>query len=78
MSSHFGGHVNVSGRWPGVLNALGMPSHYLTGKHTPCPICGGKDRFRFLDTGGRGTFICNQCGDGNGFTLVMWWKGVTF
>ncbi|MDI5829610.1 hypothetical protein MJN51_36035, partial [Salmonella enterica subsp. enterica serovar Kentucky] len=34
-------------------------------RHAPCPACGGKDRFRF-DDNGRGSFICNQCGAGDG------------
>jgi putative DNA primase/helicase len=58
------------------LQRLGMPSSYLTGKHSPCPMCGGKDRFRFIDTNGHGTYICSQCGGGNGFTLIQKWKGV--
>ncbi|MCP9841645.1 hypothetical protein KBY93_13540 [Synechococcus sp. J7-Johnson] len=33
----------------------------LDGKHHPCPVCGGTDRFRFDDLDGRGTWLCNQC-----------------
>lgn len=40
-------------------------------KHQPCPICGGDDRFRCDDKGGRGTWICNNCGAGDGFELVQ-------
>lgn len=50
----------------------------LNGKHQACPICGGKDRFRFDDKDGRGTYYCNNCGAGDGFALVMGVKGVTF
>ena len=35
------------GRWQGILPAIGVSSQYLTGKHGPCPMCGGKDRFRW-------------------------------
>ncbi|MFX4842739.1 primase-helicase zinc-binding domain-containing protein, partial [Acinetobacter baumannii] len=35
----------------------------------PCPACGGTDRFRF-DDNGRGSFICNQCGAGDGLDLI--------
>ena len=35
-----------------------------------CPMCGGKDRFRFDDKGGRGTWICSQCGAGDEIELV--------
>ncbi len=57
-------------RWPGILAALGVPSKALRNKHGPCPMCGGKDRFRFDDKGGRGTWICSQCGAGDGIELV--------
>jgi len=57
------------GHWPSVLEALGIvvPSGR---KHGPCPACGGKDRFRLDDKEGRGTFICNECGAGDGLDLV--------
>lgn len=63
------------GRWPGILTALGVPAKALRNKHGPCPVCGGKDRFRFDDKGGNGTFICSQCGAGNGVKLVQMLKG---
>ena len=56
--------------WQGILGNLGI-SGSLKNKHQPCPCCGGKDRFRFDDKDGYGTFICNQCGAGDGFRLVM-------
>ncbi|WP_270664523.1 MULTISPECIES: DUF927 domain-containing protein [unclassified Aeromonas] len=57
------------GHWPELLAAVGIdtPSR---GKHGPCPACGGKDRFRLDDKGGRGTWICSQCGNGDGLDLV--------
>lgn len=57
------------GHWPDLLAGLGLdiPRH---GKHGPCPACGGKDRFRLDDKEGRGTFICSQCGAGDGLDLV--------
>ena len=45
-------------RWAGGAGSspsLGVPAKALTNRHGPCPICGGKDRFRFDDKGGRGT-----------------------
>lgn len=66
------------GKWRGILPALGMDSRYLTGKHGPCPMCAGTDRFRFDDKDGRGTFICSNCGAGDGIALVMKLKGMTF
>lgn len=59
------------GRWPELLRQLGIDASFLMNRHGPCPICGGKDRFRFDDQDGRGTFICNQCGAGDGFDLLM-------
>ena len=66
------------GRWPGLLSALGVAPAMLSGKHSPCPICGGRDRFRFDDKEGRGTWICSKCGPGDGFKLVMTLRGVDF
>lgn len=61
----------AKGRWRSVLGALGIPETCLTGKKGPCPICGGKDRFRFDDKGGSGSFYCNQCGPGYGIHLLQ-------
>lgn len=59
------------GHWPRILKHIGVPEAALQNKHGPCPICGGKDRFRFDDREGRGTYFCNQCGPGDGMTLAM-------
>lgn len=59
------------GRWRSILPMFGISPKYLVNKHGPCPICGGKDRFRFDDEDGRGTFFCNQCRGGDGFTLLI-------
>ncbi|WP_312715292.1 primase-helicase zinc-binding domain-containing protein, partial [Escherichia coli] len=45
--------------------------------HQACPVCGGSDRFRFDDKEGRGTWLCNQCGAGDGLKLVEKVFGVT-
>ncbi|WP_410198468.1 primase-helicase zinc-binding domain-containing protein [Aeromonas caviae] len=57
------------GHWPELLAAVGIDTPHR-GKHGPCPACGGKDRFRLDDKGGRGTWICSQCGNGDGLDLV--------
>ncbi|PTS79739.1 RNA helicase [Aeromonas sp. HMWF036] len=57
------------GHWPDLLAAVGIDIP-RRGKHGPCPACGGKDRFRLDDKAGRGTWICNQCGNGDGLDLV--------
>lgn len=63
--------IAVAGRWPEVLAALGIDREHLRNRHGPCPVCGGKDRFRFDDKEGRGTWICSQCGAGDGFMLLQ-------
>ncbi|EHF3471145.1 DUF927 domain-containing protein, partial [Proteus mirabilis] len=57
------------GRWLYILANLGItvPDNH---KHGACPKCGGKDRFRFDDKNGKGTWFCNQCGHGDGLDLV--------
>ncbi len=57
------------GFWPQLLPALGISVH-AGGRHGACPACGGKDRFRFDNQDGRGTWLCNQCGAGDGLNLV--------
>lgn len=65
----------AQGRWTEVLGSLGVRTEYLTGRHGPCPGCGGRDRFRFDDLDGNGSFICSQGGggnlSGNGLTLLQ-------
>jgi putative DNA primase/helicase len=68
----------ATGRWPGILVALGVDSSFLTDKHKPCPVCGGENRFRFDDKDGRGTYFCSHCGAGDGFSLLMNLKGWDF
>lgn len=67
------------GKWKGVLLALGLPAAALTGKHAACPACGGKDRFRFTNLEGSGSYVCAQCGNGtSGFGLLEKVKGWDF
>ncbi|EMH1415423.1 DUF927 domain-containing protein [Morganella morganii] len=66
--------LKANGQWQGILSAVGAEVQVNT--HTACPACGGKDRFRFDDKDGNGTFICNQCGAGDGLDLVQRVLGV--
>jgi len=72
----------ASGRWPAILSDLGVPESALRNRHGPCPGCGGKDRFRFDNRDGRGTFICSQGGNdelaGDGFALLEHCFGLSF
>lgn len=65
-------------RWPALLAHFGIEHGHLTGKHVSCPACGGKDRFRFDDKDGRGTWFCSKCGSGDGFALLGLVKGWSF
>jgi putative DNA primase/helicase len=71
-------HERARGRWREILTAIGLPPGSLTGKHGPCPLCGGKDRFRFDDKQGSGSFFCSGCGAGYGVNLVMKFQGCDF
>src|SRR5438105_7392910 len=62
-------------RWREILPRLGVETRFLTNKHGPCPLCGGKDRFRFDDKDGEGSYICGQCGAGVGVILLRKLKG---
>src|SRR5690606_31964489 len=68
----------AKGKWKGILLQLGVPERALVNRHGPCPICGGTDRFRFDNKEGTGTFICSQCGAGNGMDLAMKFTGRSF
>src|SRR6266566_4394927 len=68
----------AQGRWLGILPALGIQESFLTGKRAPCPLCGGKDRWRWGNREGRGTWICSRCGAGDGIALVMQKNGWEF
>jgi putative DNA primase/helicase len=69
----------AQGHWPSILGALAsLSADQLTDKHQPCPLCGGKDRYRFDDQNGSGSWFCNKCGGpqqaggaGNGIDLLM-------
>jgi phage/plasmid primase-like uncharacterized protein len=69
------------GRWQShILPAIGIDVPTHPRKHGPCPVCGGKDRFRFDDRDGSGTYFCNQCDPqaGDGLRLVMNVRGCDF
>jgi putative DNA primase/helicase len=69
----------ASGRWRDILEVLaGLQAEQLSNRHQPCPACGGRDRYRFDDRDGNGSWFCNQCGGkdhlgggGTGMDLLM-------
>lgn len=71
-------HDMARGQWRGILLRLGVPDNHLTGRHGSCPFCGGRDRFRFDNKDGSGSYICGQCGAGSGMDFVMKLKGWDF
>jgi|AntDeeMinimDraft_6_1070357.scaffolds.fasta_scaffold10393_2 putative DNA primase/helicase len=69
---------SARGKWLGILTEHGIESRYLRNVHGPCPLCNGKDRFRYDDNDGAGTFFCNSCGAGDGMKLLMMYTGMDF
>lgn len=59
-----------NGQWETVLGNYGCQLPHGR-KHGPCPVCGGKDRFRFDDKNGRGTWFCSQCEPSSGGGLLL-------
>ena len=68
----------AKGNWQTLLPMLGVDAQYLKNQHGPCPICHGKDRFRWDNQGHKGGYICSQCGAGDGFDLARKVTGMTF
>jgi putative DNA primase/helicase len=69
------------GKWSSILIGVGvgLTEAARKGRDAPCPICGGKDRFRFSNKDGLGLWYCHGCGEGgDGVKLVMKAKGLDF
>lgn len=60
--------------WKDVLSRAGL-AEFLSNKQGPCPLCQGKTRFRFDNKNDAGTWYCNSCGAGNGYTLLRSYLG---
>ena len=53
----------AQGRWFEILTLVGgIAPTFLQNQHGPCPLCGGKDRWRWDDIDGSGSGFCGQCG----------------
>lgn len=64
--------VQASNHWPEILTYFGIDKSFLSGKHSPCPIHGGKDGFRFTNEN-KGSWVCATCTEGkfkDGFELI--------
>ena len=68
----------ANGKWRELLPNFGYHPPSNPKLHGPCPFCGGKDRFRFDDRDGTGSWFCNQCGSGDGIDMVRNLTGRTF
>lgn len=79
--------AQMVGNWQNAIMALnGLDlRQYKPNHHYPCPMCGGKDRFRFDDrkpksrrADGSGGYFCNACGGGDGMMLLRKLTGMSF
>ncbi|MBD2826727.1 toprim domain-containing protein, partial [Xenorhabdus sp. 5] len=65
--------------WGNLLPACGVDIP-AKDKHGACPICGGTDRFHFIDDHHHGNWHCRQCdipNYGDGLDLVAKTKGIS-
>ncbi len=70
---------SATNHWQNLLLACGVEVP-AKGKHGACPICGGTDRFHFIDDNNNGDWHCRQCDQpnhGDGLDLVARTKGIT-
>lgn len=71
-------------KWPAILAQLGVDARALDGKNHPCPKDGeGKDRFRFTDRNGSGSYFCHcderaRGGQAGGLSLLMCCRNWTY
>ncbi|PHM24794.1 AAA family ATPase [Xenorhabdus budapestensis] len=65
--------------WQNLLPACGITVP-AKGKHGACPVCGGTDRFHFIDDHHHGNWHCRQCDApnyGDGLDLVARTNGIS-
>ena len=64
------------GHWDKILENNGINSKFLNGKNGPCPLCSGKDRWRWDRDRERG--LCHQCHlRGSGSSILAIYLGLT-
>lgn len=68
--------------WPDILvNLAGIDSSIFDHrKEHPCPLCGGKTRFRYRNkpAGLERPFYCNHCGSKNGIEFFIAYTGMDY
>lgn len=73
----------AEGLWVEILTALTSvnPEIFDSRKEHPCPLCGGKTRFRLRKKSGvklDKPFYCNHCGSRSGIEMLMELTGLSF
>ncbi|MFB4542867.1 DUF927 domain-containing protein [Enterobacter hormaechei subsp. steigerwaltii] len=69
----------AAGSWESLLPQCGVTVP-PKGRHGPCAICGGSDRFHYIDDHGGGEWHCRQCDEpnhGDGLDLIARSQGIT-
>ena len=66
----------ASGNWESILLSAGLDKSYLRYEEGPCPICGGKTRFRWRVKKESG--FCNACRFVGAFTILQNLLGTDF
>lgn len=64
------------GKWASINTLLGIDEKHFDGKHGPCPLCGGKDRWRWNKK--TEYAHCNNCGSLSGMDLAIVYTGQPF
>lgn len=68
----------AKGNWFEILTSNGIDARFLKNKNGPCPMCNGKDRWRWDNKNGDGGGYCHQCDlKGSGFTILGKWLDLT-
>ncbi len=68
----------ADGLWQEIIQSLtGIDSKIFNGKHQPCPLCGGTDRFRYISKHDK-PFFCNVCGAHSPINFYMELSGIDF
>ena len=68
------------GKWALILLANGMSEDFLhLKKRVPCPICGGTDRYTFVDKTPNQTCYCSKCNiGGDGINMLSKFLDISF
>ena len=61
--------IQAAGRWTSALRLMGIEEKVLNGRHQPCPLCQGKDRFRWDKK--KEVAFCSGCGHKNPIDFLI-------